>query len=154
MRRISLLVVLSAYACVAQAQNSERIRDVVYGYKSGMALTMDVFKPKTPNGIAVIWMVSGGWVSDQKNISPEMGMYLADHGYTMFQVCHGSQPKFTIPEIFVDVTRSVRFIRFNASKYGIDPQKLAVAGGQRRWTSVVDAGFARCGGRSRSKGSN
>src|SRR5206468_11055272 len=32
-------------------------------------------------------------------------------GYTLFLVCHGSQPKFTVSEIVEDVHRSVRFIR-------------------------------------------
>ncbi len=38
--------------------------DVVYGHKAGMALTYDVVRP-TPavNGAAVLFMVSGGWVS-------------------------------------------------------------------------------------------
>lgn len=120
------LVLLAVTPGFAQ---STRLEDVIYGHKSGMALTMDVFKPEKPNGIAVIFMVSGGWVSDQKNIRPEVGKMLADRGYTMFQVCHGSQPKFQVPEIIKDVTRAVRFIRMNATKFGIDPQKLAVAGG-------------------------
>jgi hypothetical protein len=37
--------------------------DVVYGHKAGMALTYDVVKPAKPNGAAVLFMVSGGWVS-------------------------------------------------------------------------------------------
>ena len=42
---------------------------------------------------------------------------------------HGSQPKFTIPEILEDMHRAVRFIRHNAKKYGVDPDKLGIAGG-------------------------
>jgi len=35
--------------------------DVVYGHKSGMALTFDVFQPTTDaNGAGVLFMVSGG----------------------------------------------------------------------------------------------
>ena len=43
-----------------------------------------------------------------------------ERGYTVFAVVHGSQPKFTIPEIQQDLHRSVRFIRHNAGKFGID----------------------------------
>lgn len=38
--------------------------DLVYGHKMGMALTLDVIKPKAnANGAGVLFMVSGGWVS-------------------------------------------------------------------------------------------
>ena len=42
---------------------------------------------------------------------------------------HGSQPKFTITEIIPDLNRSVRFIRHNAAKYGIDPNRIGITGG-------------------------
>jgi acetyl esterase/lipase len=43
-------------------------------------------------------------------------------------VVHGSQPRFTIPEIQQDLHRSVRFIRHNAAKFGIDPDDIGVYG--------------------------
>jgi acetyl esterase/lipase len=56
-------------------------------------------------------------------------MPLMDHGYTVFAVVHGSQPKFTIPEITEDMHRAVRFIRHNAAKYKIDPDHIGITGG-------------------------
>src|SRR5262249_50617577 len=39
--------------------------DVVYGRKHGMALTMDVFTPKSgANGAAIVWVFSCGWFSE------------------------------------------------------------------------------------------
>ena len=37
--------------------------DVVYGHKAGMTLTFDVYRPRTPNGAAVISVLSAGWRS-------------------------------------------------------------------------------------------
>ena len=37
--------------------------DVIYGHKAGMALTFDVVQPKKPNGVGIMFMMSGGWVS-------------------------------------------------------------------------------------------
>jgi acetyl esterase/lipase len=54
---------------------------------------------------------------------------MTDRGYTVFAVVHGSQPKFTIPEILEDMHRAVRFIRVHASDYGIDPDRLGIYGG-------------------------
>jgi len=37
-------------------------QDVVYGYKDGMALVMDVYVPKKArNGVGVICVAAGGW---------------------------------------------------------------------------------------------
>jgi len=110
----------------------EIIPDVVYGHKDGLALTFDVLKPKTnANGAAVIFMVSGGWVSTYSppQQAAERFKELLDKGFTVIPVRHGSSPKYFIPEIVADVRRAVRFIRFNAKQWGVDPDRLGVFGG-------------------------
>jgi acetyl esterase/lipase len=109
-------------------------RDVVYGYKDGMALVMDVFTPRgNRNGAAVIRMMSGGMVSSPKwshrvtNDRAEVRSLLKT-GYVVFAVAHSCQPKYTINEIFPDITRAVRFIRHNAVRFGIDPQRIGIMG--------------------------
>lgn len=138
-----LLVLILAVSHVAQespASNVEIIPDVVYGHKDGMALTFDVFKPKkNRNGAAVIFMVSGGWVSryippDQAlnpsgtSFSPRL-QELLNRGFTVITLRHGSSPKYLIPEIVGDVRRGVRFIRHNAKRWDFDPNRLGVYGG-------------------------
>src|SRR6185437_2908338 len=92
-----------------------RARNVIYGTKIGVALTMDVFTPKKEaHGAAIVIVVSGGWVSDQSSIDSSWFTPLIDEavkrGYTVFAVCHGSQPRFTIPDAVADLNRAVRFI--------------------------------------------
>jgi acetyl esterase/lipase len=97
----------------------------------GYALTMDVLTPAKPNGIGVVACVSGGWVSRHEAIDGAIGLVgkpLVDRGYTVFAVVHGSQPKFTIPEVLEDMHRAVRFIRANAKDYGVDPDRLGITG--------------------------
>jgi dienelactone hydrolase len=43
-------------------------------------------------------------------------------------VVHGSQPRFTIPEIVKDMNRAVRFIRYHAKDYQIDPDRIGITG--------------------------
>jgi acetyl esterase/lipase len=107
----------------------KRTEDVIYGRKHGMALTMDVFTPPKPNGIGVVLVVSGGWFSAHEAINPLFCKDLLDHGYTVFAVVHGSQPKFTIPEVIGDLNRSIRYIRHHAKEYGIDPNRIGIMGG-------------------------
>src|ERR1700679_51168 len=107
-RRFGLILLafcssLGMVADHARAQDQgayDRKVDVVYGRKFGMALTMDVFTPKAnANGAAVVWVVSGGWFSSHEAINSGFIGELLKRGYTVFAVVHGSQPRFTIPEI-------------------------------------------------------
>jgi len=107
------------------AQESERIRDVIYTKHDGVALTMDVFKPVKQNGAGIIKIVSGGWKSNHNGIN-DGGWPKA--GYTTFVVVHGTQPRFQVEEIVADLNRAVRFVRAHAADYGVDPQKLGVTG--------------------------
>jgi acetyl esterase/lipase len=114
----------------APSQNSTRKSDVIYGRKFGLAMTMDVFTPKeNANGRGIIFCVSGGWFSAKEAINLGFIQPLVNRGYTVFAVVHGSQPKFTIPEVLEDMHRSVRFIKFHAKEYGVDPDKLGITGG-------------------------
>src|SRR5579875_2758020 len=99
-----LTVLLAAGTLRAEDDSAyTRTRDVIYGRKAGLALTMDVIAPKEkPNGLGIIFIVSGGWRSHPGAIRPEMYAPFLRHGYTVFAVVHGTQPKFTIPEIVED----------------------------------------------------
>lgn len=106
--------------------------DVVYGHKDGLAMTFDVIKPKqNANRAGVLFMVSGGWYSRwaPPEASARQFQSLLDKGFTMFIVRHGSSPKYVIPEVVDDVRRAVRYIRKNAARFGVDPQRLGVTGG-------------------------
>lgn len=107
--------------------------DVVYGRKFGMALTMDVMQPKTPNGIGVIFLISAGFRSDARwsetgFIEPEFYKPFLERGQTVFLISHSASPKFTVQEIVKDIYRAVRFIRYHAETYKIDPDKIAITG--------------------------
>ena len=129
----SFVVVFISICCPARAEEpatDTRTRDVIYGRKFGMALTMDVFAPKEKaNGVGVIAVVSGGWFSKPENINPAAYDDCLNRGYTVFAVVHGSQPKFTLTEIIEDMHRAVRFVRYHARDYHIDPDRVGIFGG-------------------------
>ena len=129
----------------------ELIKDVVYGQNFGMAMTFDVYVPSKPNGAGVILTNSAGWTSPfDKFTVLENGQYrfatdkemtesetwhilnpkqLVLNGYTVFEVRHGSQPKFIMSEIVSHVRRAVRFIRHNSEDYGVDENRIGLWGG-------------------------
>lgn len=105
--------------------------DVVYGHKDGLAMTFDVFTPKeNAKGVGILFMVSGGWYSGWNPPEKAQAMFapLTSKGFTVFAVRHGSSPKYGIPDAVSDVRRGVRFIRLNAEKFGIDPDRIGVYG--------------------------
>lgn len=125
-----LLIPQLAALGLAQTPEYTRQEDVIYARKYGTALTMDIFTPKaTKNGAAVIFAVSGGWFSSKESINIGFFSEMLKRGYVVFAVVHGSQPKFTIPEVLEDMHKATRFIRVNAAKYAIDPDRIAIMGG-------------------------
>jgi len=125
--------------------------DVIYGHDFGMALTFNVYGPRESNGAGVILTNSGGWNSPSDEfivkdgdawrfgteeemaalgvwqiLNPEA---LVEAGFTVFDVRHGSQPKFLMPEIVSHVRQAVRFIKSNAAEYGVDSERLGLWGG-------------------------
>jgi acetyl esterase/lipase len=137
-RRLALIILCLLPSTLARAADPAplpftRQQDVVYGRKFGTALTLDVLTPTTkPNGAAIILVISGGWYSSHDGIDGASRLFadpLAQRGYTVFAVVHGSQPKFTIPEILQDMNRAVRFIRFHAKDYHVDPDRFGITGG-------------------------
>jgi acetyl esterase/lipase len=106
-------------------------RDVIYGHHDGMANVYDVIKPGNANGSAVLYMVSGGWVSRWAPPENRIAQFrpLLDQGITVIPVHHGSAPRFKVPEAHADVKRALRHISLNASTYGIDAKRLGVFGG-------------------------
>jgi len=125
--------------------------DVVYGHKMGMALTFDVYQPQGSNGAAVLFINSGGYVSPAYSVQNEAVESsghrfiskeeipiewhqqfsfedLLAEGFTVFDIRHGSSPKFTLPEIVDDVRSAVRFVRAHAGKFQLDADRIGVWG--------------------------
>jgi acetyl esterase/lipase len=114
-------------------------------------MTFDVYLPLKPNGAGVILINSGGWESPFDTFKVRSGdiyryatneeMFESDswhvlspkllvtNGFTVFEVRHGSEPKFEMQEIVTHVRRAVRFIRHHASDYGVDAARIGLWGG-------------------------
>jgi len=127
---LMFLTVCSSFLFSQEIKYS-RIIDVLYGRKDGMALTMDVFQPEKPNGIGVVLLISAGWYSAHDKIDSDWLdriKQLLKKEETVFAIVHSSMPKYKIPDIQKDIERAVRFIRYNAEKWNIHPEKLGIVG--------------------------
>lgn len=120
---LSVLILLNSLSA-----GVERIQDIIYHKTEGVALTMDVFIPEKPNGVGVIKIVSGGWKSTHEKVTDDYSKPYTDHGYTVFAVVHGSQPRYKVRDIMGFMHRAVRYIRFHADRWNIDPDRIGVTG--------------------------
>jgi acetyl esterase/lipase len=129
-KTLVLLLIAALFGLTSFAQSNYTVKEEIYGRKEGVALTMQVFKPKQSNGCAIVRLISGSWYSSMENWEryiPGAELYVAK-GYTYFLVAHGSNPRYNIQEAAADVKRAVQFIRYHASDYGIDPNKIGITG--------------------------
>lgn len=129
---VAALVFSSLFVSAAAAAEVQILPDLVYGHKDGLAMTLDVLKPTTgANGAAILYMVSGGWVSrwTPPTEAATRFQFLLDKGFTVVVVRHGSSPRYLVPDAVSDVRRAVRYVRHNAKQWGVDPNRLGVHGG-------------------------
>lgn len=121
------------------SQRDPRVeRNVPFGMVSGGTLLMDVYRPDQPNGIGILHITGSGWHSPLAANAPQQkasrqvevfGAPLVKAGYTVFAVNHRTAPLNKYPAQLEDVERAVRFIRFHAARWGIDPERIGGVGG-------------------------
>jgi acetyl esterase/lipase len=125
-----LMLGLAGTGCVYVSPHAKRFNGIPYGKRGDKTLYLDVIRPDRPNGLGVLFLVSGGWRSREAGKFPTWPMSpVLRRGYTVFAVYHISQPKATVMEIAEDMHHAVRFVRHHASAYGVDPDRLGVTGG-------------------------
>jgi acetyl esterase/lipase len=92
--------------------------------------TLTVFLPPTgkASGAAMIVMPGGGYT----HLSPREGLpaaqWLASNGITTFILKSRLGKKYHHPAEMDDAQRAIRYVRANASAWGLDPQRIGIIG--------------------------
>jgi acetyl esterase/lipase len=150
-------LLLSIYANAADREPARVERNLVYGMYSGAALLLDVHRPAKSNGRGLIFISGSGWQAGLDYAAvplkeQQVGIWgppLTAAGYTVFALNHRAAPRFHHPAALEDVQRAIRFVRFNAKNYGIDPARLGgVAGSSGGHLVALAATLAAPGIRS------
>jgi acetyl esterase/lipase len=107
--------------------------NVSYGSVNGFELRLDVYEPAgrgTELRPAVLLIHGGGWTSFDKSTMSGMAQFLARSGFAAFSVdyrlFHGTENRW--PAQLDDVQRAVRWVRANAAKYGVNPERIGAFG--------------------------
>jgi len=111
-------------------------QDVVYWTlaNSGRQLLCDIWQPADGkrSGLTFIYAHgSGWWVADKdfhKTTRP-LFRHLVAQGHTVMDIAYRLCPEVQLHDMVADVKRAVAWMRENAENYGVDPQKIVLAGG-------------------------
>lgn len=129
-RLVTLFVylILSSSFCLAQNQ-------ILYKQIETTKLYLEIRYPDNFNKIneypAMVFFFGGGWISGNRYQFLHHAEYFAKRGIVCFLVDYRTESKNMTPPIesLKDAKSAIRFIRKNASEFGIDPSKIIASGG-------------------------
>lgn len=116
-------------------------KNIVYGTAGGEKLYLDIAIPPGEGPFPCVVLFHGGaWTGGNRKelstgsknkdgtTSPSWIEQLAEHGYVAATVSYRLAPKHKFPAMIEDARSSVRFLRANAKKYNINPDKFGAIG--------------------------
>jgi len=104
-------------------------RDLVYAQVGQRELLLDLYRPKQPSAPlpVVLWVHGGGWRGGSKD-SPRRTLPLVARGYAVASVGYRLSGEAIFPAAVEDCQAAVRWVRANAEKYGLDPNRVGAWG--------------------------
>lgn len=134
---LGLALAARGHSVVAQEASPAAVEvatDVIYGEVDGQQLLLDIALP--PNDAAdrpaVVLIHGGGFVvGDKAGLLAPLTAELAQAGYVTFNINYrlfGDDGSNAWPAQLDDAQRAVRWIRANATTYGVDPERIASLG--------------------------
>jgi acetyl esterase/lipase len=107
-------------------------RNLVYATVGSRELHLDLYLPKKSPAIpmpAVVYIHGGGWVNGSKVAFQRHAAYMATKGYAGACIEYRLSGEAKYPAAIDDSKAAVRWVRANAKKYNIDPNRIGAAGG-------------------------
>jgi acetyl esterase/lipase len=140
----SLVLVVWCFALLApawvRAQEKPAVRverDLVYGKGGDTELKLDLAMPKTGDGPfpAIVCIHGGGWrggqrqdLSNSAGGNPSLIALLAARGYVAVSISYRLAPQAKFPAQVEDCKAAVRWLRANADKYKVNPDRIGAVG--------------------------
>jgi len=105
------------------------VRDIVYKEPFKRPLELDLYRPKKFKGRlpVVVWIHGGGWKNGSKNNCP--ASWLAADGFAVASINYRLTHDAQWPAQIDDCRDAVRWLRDNATKYRLNPEKIGAWGG-------------------------
>ncbi|MCO8121653.1 sulfatase-like hydrolase/transferase [Stieleria sp. TO1_6] len=126
--------------------------DVTYARYADRTLEMDLYRPKGVWGNlpAIVCIHGGGWANGTRANHGKIAQALASRGYVAATISYRLSGEAPFPAAIHDCKAAVRFLRANASQYGIDANQIGAiglsAGGHLTALLATSAGVAELEG--------
>jgi acetyl esterase/lipase len=106
-------------------------KNIEYSNPDDQHLQLNMARPKDGAGPfpAVICIHGGGFRAGTRESFNGLCLQLAERGYVAVTVSYRLAPKYQFPAAVYDVKAAVRWMRANAEKYQIDPDRIGTTGG-------------------------
>ena len=126
---LSLLSPVNAQETVPSGVVFEK--NIEYSNPDDQHLQLNMARPKEGPGPfpAVICIHGGGFRAGTRESFNSLCLQLAERGYVAVTVSYRLAPKYQFPAAVYDVKAAVRWMRANAEKYQIDPDRIGTTGG-------------------------
>lgn len=104
---------------------------IEYSNPDNQHLQLNLARPKSGSGPfpAIVCIHGGGFRAGHRDGYNKLCLTLAQHGYVVATVSYRLSPKYQFPAAVHDVKAGVRWLRANAKKYNLDPDRIGVTGG-------------------------
>lgn len=106
-----------------------RYDDVPYVSRNGVNLLLDVCMPDTPADAprpAIVYVHGGGWMAGNKTTTSND--WLVEAGFFTVSIDYRLTDVAPFPAQIHDVKAAVRWVRANAARYNVDPDRIGVCG--------------------------
>jgi acetyl esterase/lipase len=94
-------------------------------------LLCDIWRPADGNasGLALVYIHGGGWVAGDKDfMTRPFFRHMVAQGHTVMDVAYRLCPEVDIYGEVGDVKRAVAWMKANASRFGVNPEKIVLGG--------------------------
>ena len=108
------------------------VRDIVYAKYGEREVQLDLYLPKEPARKpmpCVVVIHGGGWRSGDKQRFAPIAARLAENGFAAVCIGYRLLPEVSFPAPVEDCKAAVRWVRANATKHDIDPDRIGAIGG-------------------------
>jgi acetyl esterase/lipase len=108
-------------------------QDAVYHtYPDGTRLRCDIWQPLAevvPTGVALIYLHGSAWhYSDKDFLTRTLFRHLASQGHVIMDVAYRLCPDTDLGGMLSDAKHAVAFLKANAARYGVDPDRIVLSG--------------------------
>lgn len=126
---LCLLPLLLVSGCATHLPNTIGcIRDIEYARVNGQPLLLDIYEPvqRTNKLPVIVWIYGGSWEHGSKDFCPVAVM--AARGYALVSFNYQLSEAARFPAQIFDCKAVIRWLRANASLYGLDPDHIGILG--------------------------